>query len=142
MGGGHAFVLRPAGGCVHAVCVCGLYPPVRSSLLCVKRCGSCPPLHVQLTWLVIHCGDRPGLLAEVANVIARHGHNITVRQIWMLVLYVSLKYSSGLAVSRPQHHGARADAPHSFFHMAAGMYALLLMLMLLRGTATTSRCVG
>ncbi|KAI7836974.1 hypothetical protein COHA_009157 [Chlorella ohadii] len=31
----------------------------------------------QLTWLVIHCGDRPGLLAEVANVIARHGHNIT-----------------------------------------------------------------
>jgi (p)ppGpp synthase/HD superfamily hydrolase len=31
----------------------------------------------QLTWLVIHCGDRPGLLAEVANVIARHDHNIT-----------------------------------------------------------------
>lgn len=36
-------------------------------------------LPAQLTWLVIHCGDRPGLLAEVANVIARHDHNITVR---------------------------------------------------------------
>ena len=28
---------------------------------------------------MIQCDDRPGLLAEVANVIARHDHNITVR---------------------------------------------------------------
>jgi formyltetrahydrofolate hydrolase len=27
--------------------------------------------------MVIQCEDRPGLLAEVANVIARHQHNIT-----------------------------------------------------------------
>lgn len=33
----------------------------------------------QVTWMVIQCEDRPGLLAEVANVIARHQHNITVR---------------------------------------------------------------
>lgn len=33
----------------------------------------------QVTWLVIQCDDRPGLLAEVANVIARHQHNISVR---------------------------------------------------------------
>ncbi|KAI3424289.1 hypothetical protein D9Q98_009844 [Chlorella vulgaris] len=31
----------------------------------------------QVTWLVIQCDDRPGLLAEVANVIARHQHNIS-----------------------------------------------------------------
>jgi hypothetical protein len=34
----------------------------------------------QVTWMVIQCEDRPGLLAEVANVIARHQHNITVRR--------------------------------------------------------------
>jgi UTP:GlnB (protein PII) uridylyltransferase len=32
----------------------------------------------QTTWLIMQCDDRPGLLAEVANVIARHQHNITV----------------------------------------------------------------
>lgn len=32
----------------------------------------------QVTWLIIQCDDRPGLLAEVANCIARHDHNITV----------------------------------------------------------------
>ena len=34
---------------------------------------------VQVLNLTIHCTDRPGLLAEIAQIIADHGHNIKVR---------------------------------------------------------------
>ena len=31
-----------------------------------------------LTWLRVECADRPGLLADIALVIAAHSHNIKV----------------------------------------------------------------
>lgn len=31
-----------------------------------------------VTWLVVQCSDRPGLLADIALAIADHGHNIKV----------------------------------------------------------------
>ncbi len=33
---------------------------------------------VEATWLVVECNDRPGLLCEVAQIIASHGHDIKV----------------------------------------------------------------
>lgn len=33
----------------------------------------------QVTWLVVQCSDRPGLLADIALAIADHGHNIKAR---------------------------------------------------------------
>lgn len=30
-------------------------------------------------WLRVQCADRPGLLAEVAGVIAKHDYNVQVR---------------------------------------------------------------
>ena len=35
--------------------------------------------NVEATWLVVECNDRPGLLCEVTQVIASHGHDIKVR---------------------------------------------------------------
>lgn len=32
----------------------------------------------QVTWLVVQCSDRPGLLADIALAIADHSHNIKV----------------------------------------------------------------
>ena len=32
-----------------------------------------------VSWLLVRCSDRAGLLAEVANLISTHGHNIQVR---------------------------------------------------------------
>ena len=34
---------------------------------------------MQVLNLIIHCTDRPGLLAEIAQLIADYGHNIKVR---------------------------------------------------------------
>lgn len=33
----------------------------------------------QATWLVVQCVDRVGLLAEIAQIITAHSHNIKVR---------------------------------------------------------------
>ena len=33
----------------------------------------------QVTWLVVQCSDRPGLLADIALAIADHSHNIKAR---------------------------------------------------------------
>ncbi|PSC74447.1 Guanosine-3, 5 -bis(diphosphate) 3 -pyrophosphohydrolase [Micractinium conductrix] len=57
----------------------GLLPPGDSSLA-AQPGASAPGADAdsrQVTWLIIECDDRPGLLAEVANCIARHDHNIS-----------------------------------------------------------------
>ena len=41
----------------------------------------------QVLNLTIHCTDRPGLLAEIAQIIADHGHNIKVRAALSSVLW-------------------------------------------------------
>ncbi len=41
--------------------------------------GAGPVADGQMTWLVVQCSDRPGLLADIALAIAEHGHNITAR---------------------------------------------------------------
>ncbi|KAL4419009.1 hypothetical protein ABPG77_003655 [Micractinium sp. CCAP 211/92] len=58
----------------------GLHPPGDSSFASSLAAGSGANSDAdarQVTWLIIQCDDRPGLLAEVANCIARHDHNIT-----------------------------------------------------------------
>ena len=44
--------------------------------------------HPQTLNLTIHCLDRPGLLAEIAQIIASYGHNIKVC-LW--AMYMALK---------------------------------------------------
>ena len=34
---------------------------------------------VEATWLVVQCADKAGLLAEIAQLITAHAHNIKVR---------------------------------------------------------------
>ena len=34
---------------------------------------------VEQTWLMVHCADKAGLLAEIAQLITAHAHNIKVR---------------------------------------------------------------
>ena len=34
---------------------------------------------VEQTWLVVQCADKAGLLAEIAQLITAHAHNIKVR---------------------------------------------------------------
>ena len=37
-----------------------------------------PPPVRQTSWLLVRCCDRAGLLADVANIISTHAHNILV----------------------------------------------------------------
>jgi hypothetical protein len=37
-----------------------------------------PPPVRQTSWLLVRCCDRSGLLADVANIISTHAHNILV----------------------------------------------------------------
>lgn len=38
-----------------------------------------PPPKRRESWLLVRCSDRAGLLADVANIISTHSHNILVR---------------------------------------------------------------
>jgi (p)ppGpp synthase/HD superfamily hydrolase len=54
-----------------------LVPPPTGGEMCTSTIVA-GEVDCQVTWLVINCNDRAGLLADVANVIAKHSHNICV----------------------------------------------------------------
>ena len=54
-----------------------LVPPPSGGAMCTSTIVA-GEVDCQVTWLVISCNDRAGLLADVSNVIAKHNHNICV----------------------------------------------------------------
>jgi hypothetical protein len=98
---------------------CSMAPrTLRSCPLCCTLPAH--PFSLQVTWLVIQCEDRPGLLAEVANVIARHQHNITVgaaqrsmaqRALWWAVGRLSASGTGGAWVPLGQPSPCRCSVP-------------------------------